>query len=104
MNLNTLTTKIELWAEERGLDEADSSKQLNKLGEEFGELCAGINKSDSAKTIDSIGDMYVVLTILAMQQDTDIKECIAHAYNEIKNRKGKTVNGMFIKQEDLKEA
>ncbi|WP_067725329.1 MazG-like family protein [Oceanobacillus damuensis] len=103
MNLNELTTNIERWAIDRGLDTADSSKQLNKLGEEFGELCSGINKRDSTKTIDAIGDMYVVLTILAMQQDTDIKECIEYAYNEIKDRKGEMVNGLFVKESDLKE-
>ncbi|MFP3441018.1 MazG-like family protein, partial [Pantoea sp. SIMBA_133] len=65
MNINALTTNIEGWAIDRRLDTADSSKQLNKLGEEFGELCAGINKGNTAKVIDSIGDMYVVLTILA---------------------------------------
>lgn len=101
MNINALTTNIEGWAIDRGLDIADSSKQLNKLGEEFGELCAGLNKGDSTKVIDSIGDMYVVLTILAMQQDTDIRECIDVAYKEIKDRKGKMINGIFVKEEDL---
>ncbi len=31
----------------------------------------------------------------------DFKECVEAAYKEIANRKGKTVNGTFIKEEDL---
>lgn len=44
-----------------------------------------------------------MLTILAMQMDLDIKECIQQAHEEIKNRKGKTVNGVFIKEADLQQ-
>lgn len=101
--LNELTVLIEKWATDRGLDEADSSKQLNKLGEEFGELCRGFNKRDSEKVIDSIGDMYVVMTILAMQQGIDIRECISAAYYEIKDRKGIMIEGIFVKESDLDE-
>jgi hypothetical protein len=31
----------------------------------------------------------------------DVKECLGIAYEEIKNRKGKMVNGTFVKEEDL---
>ena len=45
----------------------------------------------------------MVLTILSMQLDLDIEECIATAYEEIKDRKGKMIDGVFVKEEDLKE-
>lgn len=102
MNLNELTTKIEMWAVERGLDEAEPEKQMLKLVEEIGELAEGLAKGDMDLVIDSVGDSYVVLTILAMQMDLDIRGCIATAYEEIADRKGRTINGVFVKEEDLK--
>lgn len=101
MNLNELTTKIEMWAVERGLDEAEPEKQMLKLVEEVGELAEGLAKGDMDLVIDSIGDAYVVLTILAMQMDLDIRGCIGSAYEEIADRKGKMVNGVFVKEADL---
>jgi NTP pyrophosphatase (non-canonical NTP hydrolase) len=98
----SMTKKIEQWAKDRGLDSADPAKQALKLGEEFGELCQGLAKSDMPLVIDSIGDMYVVLTVLSMQLGVNIEDCIETAYNEIKDRKGKMVNGTFVKESDLK--
>lgn len=98
----SMTKKIEQWAKDRGLESADPAKQALKLGEEFGELCQGLAKSDMPLVIDSIGDMYVVLTILSMQLGVNIEDCIETAYNEIKDRKGRMVNGTFVKESDLK--
>ncbi len=47
--------------------------------------------------IDGIGDCVVVLTNLAELIGIPIEECIDQAYNEIKNRKGKMVNGTYKK-------
>lgn len=96
------TSLIKEWAFERGLHHAKPSNQMLKLGEEYGELCEAIAKNKKTEVAkDAIGDMYVVLVILSMQLEVDIEECIALAYEEIKDRKGKTVNGVFVKEEDL---
>lgn len=102
MNITELTRKIEVWATDRNLHNADSKAQISKLTEEIGELASGVNKSNKEVVKDSIGDAYVVLTILAMQQKVDVRDCINIAYQEIKDRKGKLINGTFVKQEDLK--
>lgn len=94
---------IEGWAKERGLDKSDSNKQLIKLVEECGELCEAHNKGWEAERADSLGDMFVVMVIYAMQNNLHMEYCIDKAYETIKNRKGKTVNGVFIKDSDLKE-
>ena len=49
-----------------------------------------------------IGDVVVTLIILAMQNDMDLYECLNFAYDEIKGRTGKMVNGVFVKSSDLK--
>jgi NTP pyrophosphatase (non-canonical NTP hydrolase) len=94
----TTTSRIRDWAIERGLHVGDSARQMLKLTEEVGELASAIAKGNKELLIDSIGDIYVVLTILAMQYQLDVEQCINAAYNEIKDRKGKTVNGVFIKE------
>ena len=99
--MKILTEKIEEWAIERSLHNADPAKQILKLGEEFGELCEGLAKSNPVEVIDAVGDMYVVLTILSMQLDTNIQSCVAVAYEEIKDRQGKMINGVFVKESDL---
>src|SRR5690625_4593881 len=101
MNIQELTTKIEQWSINRNLDNASPNKQMLKLFEELGELAEGMAKGNDELIIDSIADVYVVLTILSQQLGLNIKHCISHSYNEIKDRKGKLVNGVFVKEEDL---
>jgi len=86
------------WADERGLYEnGDTKTQALKLVEEVGETCRAILKEDHDEVIDGIGDCVVVLTNLAELQGVSIEECIDAAYSEIKNRKGKMVNGTYKK-------
>lgn len=86
------------WAEPKGLLNPDfAPKQFMKLVEEVGELSNAILKDKREEIVDALGDIQVVLTILAKQLDLDLDECLKSAYNEIKNRTGKTINGTFIK-------
>jgi len=89
---------IREWADERGLYEnGDTKTQALKLVEEVGETCRAILKEDYDEVIDGIGDCVVVLTNLAELQGVSIEACIDAAYQEIKNRKGKMVNGTYKK-------
>ena len=89
---------IREWADERGLyDKGDPKTQALKLVEEVGETCRAILKENDMEAIDGIGDCVVVLTNLAELIGESIEDCIEQAYMEIKNRKGKMVNGTFKK-------
>lgn len=99
----TTTDLIRTWSEDRNLHTADPKGQALKLGEEFGELFAGLAKGNEDLTKDAIGDMYVVMTVLSQQLGFTVEECIDTAYNEIKDRKGRMVDGVFVKEEDLIE-
>lgn len=97
-----LPLKIRKWAEERNLIKgATRHAQMLKLMEEMGELANGIARGNEQLVKDSIGDCFVVLTILAAQSDLIIEECIAQAYDEIKDRKGRMIDGIFVKEADL---
>ena len=66
--------------------------------EESGELAKALLNKDKPEIIDAIGDMVVVLTNLAALEKLTIEDCIDSAYKEISNRKGKMINGTFVKQ------
>ena len=86
------------WAEPKGLLNPQlAPQQFMKLSEEVGELANAILKGNKIEQIDALGDIRVVITILAEQLGFDIDECEEIAYQEIKNRTGKTINGTFIK-------
>ena len=65
------------------------------------ELVNNINKLGVGQIMESIGGIYVELVVFCMQLGLDINDCIKAAYEEIKDRKGKLVNGLFVKEEDL---
>ena len=99
--LDELILKVEEWAKARGLDKAESSKQFCKVIEECGEIASALVRGQREELKDGIGDVIVTLIILAQQQGLTVEECLAFAYDEIKNRTGKMVNGVFVKQSDL---
>ena len=94
---------IEIWASRRGLDKTNPDKQLIKLVEEVGELAEAHNKDWRDKQIDSIGDIFVVLTIYALQNGLYLDDCVKEAYDTIKDRNGKMIDGVFVKSSDLEE-
>jgi NTP pyrophosphatase (non-canonical NTP hydrolase) len=86
------------WAESRELLKSENAKaQTIKLMEEVGELCAAILKNKPSEQIDAIGDIQVVLIILAKQLGIDYDAALESAYDTIKGRTGRTVGGSFIK-------
>ena len=94
-------TDIRQWAEDRNLIEGSNpDKQMLKLAEEMGELAAALARGKDVEAVDAIGDMVVVLTILAAQLDVAIETCIEHAWDEIKDRRGRMVAGVFVKEAD----
>lgn len=162
MELHKLITNVQQWSIDRGLDKADSKKQMLKLYEEFGELASGLAKGNKEVVKDSIGDVVIVLIILAQQkgvksisdfcvifdhlsindlmpraaeliglislrirktndeieeyivrlisclrtiaksENLNFEDCLSQAWNEIKDRKGKLIDGVWVKEEDLK--
>ena len=98
-SLNDRFGLIRTWAKDRGLyDKGNSHTQYVKLMEEAGELAQSLLKQDKPEIKDAIGDMVIVLTNLAHLEGFTIENCIDAAYAEISTRKGKMVNGTFVKE------
>lgn len=99
--MNELVKKVEEWAEERGLHIADPHKQMLKVAEEVGEISGALARNNIEDLEIEIGDGIVTLIILAKQLGMDVEECLELAYKKIEKRSGKTINGIYIKKEDL---
>ena len=98
--IETLVDKISQWHRDRNLiDGSDDKSQFAKLIQEAGELSDNICKGKDIK--DDIGDMMVVLINIAVRNDITIEECLQVAYDDIKDRKCRMVDGVFIKEDDL---
>ncbi|HEL1585294.1 TPA: MazG-like family protein [Streptococcus suis] len=106
-NFEELKDKVVRWAFERDLHEADPKIQWMRVTEEVGEIRDVLLKptkfEDPKQALkDAIGDSLVTLIVLAYQLRLDLVECLEIAYEEIKDRNGKMVNGTYVKSEDLK--
>lgn len=91
--------KVIQWATEKGIIfKGNEQAQFNKLNEEVNELDEAIfEKKDKKEILLEAGDVVIVLTNLLAIFDLSITDAFEAAYQKIKNRKGKTQNGTFIK-------
>lgn len=98
MELTNEFQPIRNWAGEKGIySKGDIKTQYLKLMEEAGELANAIIEGDDDEIQDAIGDMVVVLTSIAHFNYTPIEDCVNSAYEVISKRKGKMINGSFVK-------
>jgi len=96
----TLIENITQWHHDRNLIEGSTDKdQYCKLIQEAGELSDSICKGRDVS--DDIGDMIVVLINIAERNKLSISSCLEKAWNDIKDRKGQMVDGVFVKEADL---
>ena len=92
---------IKRWHHDRKLiNGSDDKSQFAKLIQEAGELSDNICKGNDIK--DDIGDMIVVLINIAERNDVSITDCVREAWDDIKDRKGIMIDGVFVKEDDYK--
>ena len=97
--MNTLIEKVNQWFVDRNLEKGDGLGQLQKLHEEVYELAEARITNDFSAEVDAVGDITVVLIGYCLQRGLDFEQCLEAAYNEIKDRTGKVVNGVYVKDE-----
>ena len=99
-DLYTLIDRVVRWHYDRNLIEGSSDKdQVLKLAQELGELSDSVCKGKDVK--DDIGDMLVVMLNIAERNGVILAECLQKAWDDIKDRKGRMVDGIFVKENDL---
>lgn len=108
------TRQVLNWAKDKDLlHEENAGKQFMKFVEEVFEFKTEMDNvlSYTDPYVDEVvermelemGDSFVTLIILCSQLNLDPVSCLARAYEKIKDRTGKTINGQFIKSEDLED-
>lgn len=121
MNFEDLKDKVLEWADDKDLLHSENAdKQFMKFIEEVFEfnveMVAGLNYIKQCEYIGTsldhnlkkirnlkleMGDIFVTLIILCEDLEIDPVVCLEMAYKKISKRKGKTINGTFVKEEDL---
>lgn len=101
MSTDELIKAVEQWGRDKDLH--DPIMQYAKLNEEVGEIAHELTRGrlESAELIDAIGDTAVTLIILADILGTDLHYCLGQAWWQIKDRKGCTEGGSFIKEDNV---
>ena len=105
MSYEKLQEKVIEWAKDRNiLENSTAIKQIHQTREELYETLSALRDLEQGKesileVADGIGDMLVTIILLANIVGLDSVDCLADAYEEIKNRKGKMVDGLFVKDE-----
>ena len=100
MTFEALEEKVAQWHVDRNLIAGSSDKdQYMKLIQEMGELSDSLCKGKDIR--DDIGDIMVGLINIGERNELSLYECLEVAYNDIKDRKGKMIDGVFVKEGDL---
>ena len=122
MNFEELKELVLEWADDKDLLHSENADvQFGKFIEEVFEFKFEMENSKNyedacehlkiagtfAKTrnkrdmVLEMGDIFVTLIILCEDLEIDPVVCLEMAYKKISKRRGKTINGMFYKDEDL---
>ena len=110
MNFEDLKDKVLRWADDKDLLHSNNAdvqfmkfiEEVFEFKTEFDFVCyLNINEHTFHGMELEMGDIFVTLIILCEQIGIDPVECLSMAYEKIKDRSGKTINGNFFKQEDL---
>ena len=97
--MQELIEKVEQWHVDRNLiDGANDKDQVLKLLQEMGELSDNVCKGNDIR--DDLGDMLVVMINIMKRNNISMEECLQVAYDDIKDRKGKMIDGIFVKEGD----
>ena len=95
--MNKLIDKVIKWHQDRNLIKGSTDQaQILKLIEELGELSNSVCKGKDIR--DDLGDMMVVMINIMERNGLTIEQCLEQAYKSIKDRKGKMVDGIFVKE------
>ena len=101
LTFEQLTRNVQEWSAARGIYEHSSARaQLLKAFSEMGELADAEIEDDGIAAADAVGDVLVCLINFCVMRGLNITDCLAAAWDEIKDRKGRMVpGGAFVKDE-----
>lgn len=122
MKYEQLSQLVIEWGGDKGIFDASTPlRQLDKTQEELDETKEALSSLNDlgyqldlmqeigvptktkeeimSEVKDGIGDMLVTIILLAKMVELDTVDCLNEAYNVIKSRTGKMVDGQFVKDQ-----
>ena len=94
-----INSKVVEWAKKRGLlCDGTIPAQVKKVQEELSETIKAIMEDDVPEIADGIGDLQVTIIILAEMLNLNAYACLNGAYDVIKGRQGRIIDGSFVKE------
>ena len=123
-DINGLAKSIAQWGLERNITSKGGASPLSQMSKMLEEFAEWLVTYDNLQTVteqnfeerkacldtwdeldelqeqlkDDFGDMLVCLIQAMRLVDTDLHTCLAVAWEGIKDRKGKMINGKFVKE------
>lgn len=93
--------KVVQWSEARKIiPNSTPMAQATKAVEEINELVDALRDDKRQEAIDAVGDTVVCLINVCALLDVNLTDCLAAAYEEIKDRKGyMNAEGIFVKEQ-----
>lgn len=82
----------------RALPMHSSEYLLHEIIKDIGEI--SFTPCDDRDIVSRLSDAWVNLQLYCISEHLDILECWELAYNEVAQRKGKTIGGVFVKDGD----
>ena len=120
--MDRLIPLVEQWARDRNILSYSVPQVLAQLGKvkeelhevetafrilaEFQDHYDTINAEETIDRLETeltleLGDLMVTVIISAACMQIPLDQALEAAYNKIKHRKGKVIDGVFVKEEDL---
>jgi NTP pyrophosphatase (non-canonical NTP hydrolase) len=98
MTFEQQADKVSIWAWKKGLHKVSTPLiQHDKMVEEVGELRDEIVKGDVKAIEDELGDVLFTACVQAELWGLDPTVCLAKAVAKVTGRKGKMVDGLYVK-------
>jgi NTP pyrophosphatase (non-canonical NTP hydrolase) len=101
MSYSDIEMKVIQWSEARKIiPNSTPLAQWKKAQEELNELRESLEANDIDAIRDAVGDTVVCLINLCALADINLVDCLAGAYEEIKDRRGyMNEEGIFVKEQ-----
>lgn len=88
-----------IWGRARNITAAGGATALNQTKKMAEELQEFIDAKTPGEAEDALGDMFVVLIQMHRLRGVYLQDSLNAAWEQIKNRKGTMVDGVFVKEQ-----
>ena len=86
------------WGKARNITAEGGATALSQTKKMFEEVQEFVDATTHEEAKDAIGDIFVVLIQMCRLRGYKLDECLAGAWDEIKDRRGTMIDGVFVKE------